>query len=100
MWAELGADWPPETTGEVITAGEVIVPSPGVPARRGLAAAFEGTLGSTEYRVIGAVLLLVIGALAAFVGGWWGVGLGLMIGAAGLAGRGYTASDPTPSRQQ
>ncbi len=72
VWAELGADGLPET--EIIEEGEVIVP-----ARRGLAAAFEGTLGSTEYRVIGAVLLLVIGALAAFAGGWWGVGLGLMI---------------------
>ena len=77
VWAELGADGLPET--EIIEEGEVIVPARGVPARRGLAAAFEGTLGSTEYRVIGAVLLFVIGALAAFGGGWWGVGIGLMI---------------------
>ena len=77
VWAELGADGPAET--EIIEEEEVIVPARGVPARRGRAAAFEGRLGSTEYRVIGAVLLLVIGALAAFVGGWWGVGLGLMI---------------------
>ena len=90
VWAELGADWQPEITGEtpranwppeteVIEEGEVIVPSRGVPARRGRQAAFGGQLGSMEYRVIGAVLLLVIGALAAFGGGWWGVGLGLMI---------------------
>ena len=77
VWAELGADGLPET--EIIEEGEIIVPSRGVPARRGLVAAFGGTLGSTEYRVMGAVLLLVIGALAAFGGGWWGVGLGLMI---------------------
>ena len=77
VWAELGADGPAET--EIIEEGEVIVPARGVPARRGRQAAFEGTLGSTEYRVIGAVLLFVIGALAAFGGGWWGVGIGLMI---------------------
>ena len=77
VWAELGADGPAET--EIIEEEEVIVPARGVPARGGRAAAFEGRLGSTEYRVIGAVLLLVIGALAAFGGGWWGVGLGLMI---------------------
>ena len=77
VWAELGADGLPET--EIIEEGEVIVPARGVPARRGLAAAFGGQLGSMEYRVIGAVLLFVIGALAAFGGGWWGVGLGLMI---------------------
>ena len=78
VWAELGADGPPETTAEVITEGEVIVPSPGVPARRGLAAAFEGRLWTKEYRVIGAVLLFVIGALVAFGGGWSiSVGLGV-----------------------
>ena len=102
VWVELGADgqpeitvetpranWPPETEiieeeevieeGEIIEEEEVIVPAPGVPARRGLATAFEGNLGSMEYRVIGAVLLFVIGALAAFGGGWWVVGIGLMI---------------------
>ena len=79
VWAELAADWHPAPEEEIIEEEEVIVPARGVPARGGRAAAFEGRLGSTEYRVIGAVLLLVIGALAAFVGGWWGVGLGLMI---------------------
>ena len=77
VWAELGADGPAET--EIIEEEEVIVPARGGRGRHGRAGAFEGRLGSTEYRVIGAVLLLVIGALAAFVGGWWGVGLGLMI---------------------
>ena len=90
VWAELGAhglpeitgetpraNWPPET--EIIEEEEVIVPARGVPARRGLAGAFEGGLGSMEYRLMGAVLLFVIGGLVAFGGGWWGVGLGLMI---------------------
>ena len=77
VWAELGADGPAET--EIIEEEEVIVPARGGRGRHGRAGAFEGRLGSTEYRVIGAVLLLGIGALAAFVGGWWGVGLGLMI---------------------
>ncbi len=77
VWAELGADGPPET--EIIEEEEVIVPSRGVPARRGLAAAFEGTLGSTEYRVFGAVLLLVTGLLVGFVGGEFFLGIGLMI---------------------
>ena len=90
VWAELGADGLPEITGEtpranwqpeteIIEEGEVIVPSRGVPARRGLAAAFEGGLGSMDYRLMGAVLLFVIGVLVAFAGGWWGVGIGLMI---------------------
>ena len=86
VWAELGADGIPEMTVETPRAArppetteEVIVAAPSVPARRGSAAAFGDQLGPMEYRFIGAVLLLVIGALAAFVGGWWGVGLGLMI---------------------
>ena len=40
--------------------------------------------------------------MMAFVGGWWGVGLGLMIvtgdGGTGIAGRGYAELDPVPSR--
>ena len=96
VWAELGADglpeitvetpranWPPETEiieeEEIIEEGEVIVPASGVPARRGLAGAYEGNLGSMEYRLMGAVLLFVIGGLVAFAGGWWVVGIGLMI---------------------
>ena len=79
VWAELAADWQAETEEEIIEEGEVIVPASGVPARRGLAAAFEGRLWTKEYRVFWAVFLLVTGLLAAFVGGWWGVGLGLMI---------------------
>ena len=79
VWAELGADGPPEITEEVITEQEVIVPAAGVPARGGLTTAFEGRLWTKEYRVFWAVFLLVMGLLAAFVGRWWGVGLGLMI---------------------
>ena len=77
VWAELGADWPPET--EIIEEAEVIVPARGVPARRGLGGAFEGGLGSTAYRLMGAVLLLGAGVLVAFARGWWVVGIGLMI---------------------
>ena len=71
------ANWPPET--EIIEEEEVIVPSRGVPARRGLAGAFEGNLGSKQYRLIVSLLLLVTGVLLSFVGGWWVVGIGLMI---------------------
>ena len=90
VWAELGAhglpeitgetpraNWPPET--EIIEEEEVIVPASGVPARRGLAGAFEGGLGSMDYRLMGAVLLLGAGVLVAFARGWWVVGIGLMI---------------------
>ena len=77
VWAELGADGLPET--EIIEEGEVIVPASGVPARRGLAGAFEGGLGSMDYRLMGAVLLLGAGVLVAFARGWWVVGIGLMI---------------------
>ena len=102
VWAELGAhglpeitgetpraNWPPETEiieegevieeGEIIEEEEVIVPASGVPARRGLAGAFEGGLGSMDYRLMGAVLLLGAGVLVAFARGWWVVGIGLMI---------------------
>ena len=97
VWAELGADGLPET--------EIIVPSRGVPARRGLAVPFEGRLGSTEYRLIGAILLFSVGVVV-FAGvnqGWWawlgvaevwalGVGIGLMILAGDLLRRGRRRS--------
>ena len=95
------ANWPPETEiieeeeviaegefiaeeeviaeGEFIAEEEVIVPAAGVPARRGRSGAFEGNPGSMDYRLMGAVLLFVIGGLVAFAGGRWVVGIGLMI---------------------
>ena len=81
VWQELRDAWPLETTREAM------VPAADVPTRRSLAPASTRTSGSMGYRLMGSLVLFIVGVTAYVVYDLWVVGIGFMIAATVLLPR-------------